>query len=86
MTTSKQVADALLREWQRGRGRDVASEHPSDSEEINHDKVTLPTVQAGLVLCAFLVSLRQELSARKDTGTRAKRRVREQASQIGGAI
>jgi|SRR5882724_13466589 len=43
------------------------------SEKINDGEVTIQGVEAGLALFVCLISLREELRARKDTVTRAKR-------------
>ncbi|WP_168195649.1 hypothetical protein [Bradyrhizobium sp. NAS80.1] len=55
-------------------------------EKINDGRVTVQAVQAGLILYARLVWLREEFRARKDTVASAKRKVRKQALQRGGAI
>jgi hypothetical protein len=48
------------------------------SEKINDAEVTIQRVEAGLALFVCLVSLREEIRARKDTVTRAKCALRSQ--------
>jgi hypothetical protein len=82
--TSQEQADELLRDWQERRGRSIAPERPLDSkrEKINDGGVTIKNVEAGIVLFVFLVSLREELRARKDAVTRANRQVRKQQKKL----
>jgi hypothetical protein len=70
MMTSQQEADELLHQWQERRGRGVAPQCRLDTQGEINDRAAIIPPEFGVFI--FLVSLREELRARKGTATRAK--------------